>query len=59
MYLSGVDAGSAAQKASLVTFDDPDVRLVFLSETGDTRYDQFSVLRSLAVAEEVEARKGN
>jgi len=59
MYLSGVDAGSAAQKASLVTFEDPDVRLVFLSETGDTRYDQYSVLRSLAVAEEVEARKGN
>ena len=59
MYLSGVDAGSAAQKASLVTFEDPDVRLVFLSETGDTRYDQFSVLRSLEVAEEVEARKGN
>ena len=59
MYLNGVDAGSAAQKASLVTFDDPDVRLVFLSETGDTRYDQYSVLRSLAVAEEVEARKGN
>ena len=59
MYLSGIDAGSAAQKASLVTFEDPDVRLVFLSETGDTRYDQFSVLRSIEVAEEVEARKGN
>jgi len=59
MYLSGVDAGSAAQKASLVTFEDPDVRLVFLSETGDTRYDQYSVLRSIEVAEEVEARKGN
>ena len=59
MYLTGVDAGSAAQKASLVTFEDPQVRLAFLSETGDTRYDQFSVLRSIEVAEEVEARKGN
>lgn len=59
MYLNGVDAGSAAQKASLVTFEDPDVRLVFLSETGDTRYDSYSVLRSIEVAEEVEARKGN
>ena len=57
MYLNNVDAGSIAQKASLVTFEDPDVRLVFLSETGDTRYDSYSVLRSLNVAEEVEARK--
>lgn len=59
MYLSGVDAGSAAQKASLVSFEDPEIRLVFLSETGDTRYDQYSVLRAIEVAEEVEARKGN
>ena len=59
MYLSNVDAGSIGQKASQVAFEDPDIRLVFLSETGDTRYDQYSVLRSLNVAEEVEARKGN
>lgn len=57
MYLSGVDAGSLSQKASLATFEDTDVRLVFLSETGDTRYDEYSVLRSINVAEEVEARK--
>ena len=59
MYLSNVDAGSIGQKASQVAFEDTDIRLVFLSETGDTRYDQYSVLRSLNVAEEVEARKGN
>lgn len=59
MYLTGVDASSIASKVSQVAFDDPDVRLVFLCETGDTRYDAYSVLRSLNVADEVEARKGN
>lgn len=59
IYLSNVDAGSISQKVSQVAFDDPEIRLVFLSENGDTRYDSYSVLRSLNVAEEVEARKGN
>jgi len=59
IYLSNVDAGSIKQKASQVEFDDPEIRLVFLTEAADTRYDSYSVLRSLNVAEEVEARKGN
>ena len=59
MYLSNIDAGSIAQKAAQGTFEDADIRLVFLCETGDTRYDSYSVLRSLNVAEEVEARKGS
>ena len=59
LYMEDVDAGSVQAKASQVTFDDPEIRLVFLSENGDTRYDQYGVLRSLYVAEEVEARKGN
>lgn len=59
MYLSGVDAANIGQKASLVTFEEPEIRLVFLSETGDTRFNSHSVLRSLNVAEEVEAQKGN
>ena len=57
MYLSGVDAGSISQKAALATFEDTDIRLVFLAETADTRYDEYSVLRSIYVSEEVEARK--
>ena len=59
IYLNNVDAGSVSSKVSQVTFDDPEGRLVFLSETGDTRYDKYSVMRSLNVAEEVENRKGN
>ena len=59
IYLNNVDAGSVSSKVSQVTFDDPEIRLVFLSETGDTRYDKYSVMRSLNVAEEVENRKEN
>ena len=58
MYLSGVDASSAGQKANQVTFEDPETRLVFLVEGGDTRFDEYSVLRNLNVSGEVEARKG-
>ncbi len=57
IYLENVDAGSIGAKAAAVTFEDPEIRLVFLSETGDTRFDQYGVMRSLYVAEEVEARK--
>lgn len=57
MYLTDIDANNIAATAAKVTFDDADIRLVFLCETGDTRYDDYSVLRSLNVAEEVEARK--
>ena len=52
-----MDAGNVSSTVSQVTFEDPDIRLVFLSETGDTRYDSYSVMRSLNVAEEVENRK--
>ena len=57
MYLSGVGAGNIAQNAALTMFEEKETRLVFLSETADTRYDQYSVLRNLYVAEETEARK--
>ena len=54
-----MDVGGVSGMVSKVTFDDPEIRLVFLSETGDTRYDKYSVMRSLNVAEEVENRKEN
>lgn len=59
MYLENVDASNLSATAAKVTFDDAEARLVFLSEAADTRYDEYGVLRSLNVAEEVEARKGN
>lgn len=57
MYLDGVDAMSVGAKAAQVTIDDKENRLVFLTESGDTRFDDYGVLRSMNVAEEVEARK--
>ena len=54
-----MDAGSLTTKVSQATSDNPEAQMVFLTENADTRYDQYSVLRSLEVAEEVEARKGN
>lgn len=57
LYIKDVGASAVANTVAQATFDDPDIRLVFLCETGDTRYDEYSVLRSLEVAQEVEARK--
>lgn len=57
LYVSGISASGINQAASQVDFEDPAIQLVFLSESGDTRYDEYSVLRTITVAEEVEARK--
>ena len=57
MYLSNVDATNVSAKFAQATCEEPEIRVVFLSETGDTRYDKYSVMRSLNVAEEVENRK--
>jgi len=57
LYVNNVSAAGIDNAASQVTFEDPEIRLVFLSGSGDTRYDEYSVLRSIEVAEEVEARK--
>lgn len=57
MYLSGVNAAAIGSTAAKAEFADKESRLVFLSESADTRYDQYSVLRTLHVSEEVEARK--
>jgi len=57
LYIRDIGASGIGMAVSQTTFEDKEIRLVFLSETGDTRYDEYSVLRSLEVAEEVEARK--
>ena len=57
LYLSDVQAGEVESKASQVTFDNVEARLVFLCDTNDTRFDTYSVLRPLSVAEGIEAQK--
>ena len=58
-YITGVSAAGIAQSAAQMEISDPEIRMVYLAESGDTRYEKYSVLRSLHVAEEVEARKSN
>lgn len=57
LYLEGVNANGIGSTASKVTVDDPATQLVFIAETGDTRYDTYSVLRSLYISDVVEAQK--
>lgn len=57
MYLSGVTANGIGQTASQVTVEDPTVQLAFIAETGDTRYNDYCVLRSLYISDVVEAQK--
>ena len=58
-YITGVSAAGIAQSAAQMKISEPEIRMVYLAESGDTRYEKYSVLRSLHVAEEVEARKAN
>lgn len=59
MYLTGVEAKDIATVAAQATFDGADVKLVFLGSTNDTRFDDYSVLRPLAVSEGLEAQKAD
>ena len=57
MYLDGVNANGIGAAASKVTVDNPATQLAFIAETGDTRYNTYSVLRSLYISDVVEAQK--
>ena len=57
MYLEKTDAKDVAQVMSQVTLENPEVRVVFLGETNDTRFDSYSVLRPISSAEVLEAQK--
>lgn len=57
IYLENVDAGAVGAKAGQVTVENPETRLVFVANTNDTRFNDFGVLRSIDVAEMLEAQK--
>lgn len=50
LYLSGVDASDAESTAAETGIATPDINLVFLADSNDTRYDAYSVLRPLSAA---------
>ena len=57
MYLEDVDAANVEAKAALVKVPDIKAQLVFMAATNDTRFDSYSVIRSLNAAEILEAQK--
>ena len=59
MYLEKVPAtnvGAVANKVS-ENLTDPEIRLVFMADTNDTRFNSYGVLRPLAVSPAIEAQK--
>ena len=56
IYMDSVAAETVGITASQVTVDDPEVRLVFIASTNDTRYDDYGVLRPIASSDVLEER---
>lgn len=54
LYLEGIPAKNVGLVNSQVTITDPDIRLVFMAETNDTRYDDYSVIRPIGSASVLE-----
>ncbi len=50
LYLTGISAADAAVQAGQTGFTDKSVHVVFITDAGDTRYEQFSVLRPIDTA---------
>lgn len=57
IYLEGVSATNVGAVAAQATMEKPEVFLVFVAETNDTRYDAYGVLRPLSAAEVLEANR--
>lgn len=50
LYIENVAAANAASIAQQTALEDPAIRLVFLTEVHDTRFDKYGVLRPLSAA---------
>lgn len=57
LYLENVDAASVESKASQLKVEDPKLQAVFVAGTNDSRFDNYSALRSIALADMIEAQK--
>ena len=51
LYLENVSAQNVGATGALAKFENPEIRLVFLADTQDTRFEQYGVLRSLETAD--------
>jgi hypothetical protein len=50
LYLEQIPAKNVGLAASQVTITDPEIRLVFIADTNDTRYDDYGVIRPIDAA---------
>lgn len=50
LYLTDVQAADVAATAEEIQLEDKEIRLVFLAESNDTRFDLYSVMRPLEIA---------
>ena len=57
IFLADVSPQDVGAKAAQVSFDDPQVRLVFITNLNDTRFNDYGVLRPISVSAEMEALK--
>jgi len=57
LYLEDVDPSTVGAKASQAVINNSDIRLVFLAENNDTRYNNYGVLRPLEVSGIIEEQK--
>lgn len=57
LYLEGVSASGVGATAAQAVITNPEVRLVFVTATNDTRYDQYGVLRPLESADVLEQQE--
>ena len=51
LYLSGVSGMDIAQIAGMTGFEDPTIQLVFQTDSGDARFDEYCVLRPLEMVQ--------
>ena len=47
MYLSNIPARDVEVTAAQATISEPEIRMVFVADSNDTRYDTYSVLRTI------------
>ena len=59
IYLENVEAQDVGKRLSQVTIAEPTIKLVFVSATNDTRFEQCGVLRPVTAAEVLEAQKAD
>ena len=57
IYLENVSATDVAAKVGQYQGEEPEIYLVFVASTNDTRYNDYSVLRPISVADVLEAQK--